>query len=65
MNIVLDGTDTRKTAEIKTEEGKKEKHYLYYDGETVSGKVNITLKKSGGRLEHHGIKVSSTYSAHR
>jgi hypothetical protein len=26
-------------AEIKTEDGKKEKYYLYYDGETVSGKV--------------------------
>lgn len=26
-------------AEIKTEDGKKDKYYLYYDGETVSGKV--------------------------
>jgi len=39
----------------KTE--KKEKYYLYYDGETVSGKVNITLKKLGTKLEHQGIKV--------
>lgn len=39
MDIVLDGQDTRKTAEIKTEDGKKERHYLYFDGETVSGKV--------------------------
>jgi hypothetical protein len=36
---VLDGQDSRKTAEIKTEDGKKERHFLYYDGETVAGKV--------------------------
>lgn len=39
VDIVLDGQDTRKTAEIKTEDGKKERHLLYYDGEHVSGKV--------------------------
>lgn len=57
IDIVFDGSDTRKWAEIKTEEGKKEKHLLYYDGETVSGKVNVTLKKPGSKLEHQGIKV--------
>jgi vacuolar protein sorting-associated protein 26 len=36
---VLDGADTRKQADIKTEDGKKERHLLYYDGESVSGKV--------------------------
>ena len=36
---MLDGQETRKTAEIKTEDGKKERYYLYFDGETVSGKV--------------------------
>jgi len=40
VDIVLDGQDSRKTAEIKTEDGKKERHYLYYDGESVSGKVH-------------------------
>jgi vacuolar protein sorting-associated protein 26 len=43
VDIVLDGADSRKMAEIKTEDGKKEKYYLYYDGETVSGKVIFTL----------------------
>ncbi|XP_067134394.1 vacuolar protein sorting-associated protein 26B-like [Centruroides vittatus] len=57
IDIVLDGTDSRKMAEIKTEDGKKEKHYLYYDGESVTGKVNITLKKPGLKLEHQGIKI--------
>lgn len=32
--------ESRKLADIKTEEGKKERHLLYYDGETVSGKVS-------------------------
>ncbi|ELU10437.1 hypothetical protein CAPTEDRAFT_179764 [Capitella teleta] len=57
VDIVLDGQDSRKTAEIKAEDGKKERHYLYYDGETVSGKVSITLKKPGTKLEHQGIKI--------
>lgn len=39
IDIYLDGQDTRKTAEVKVEDGKKEKLLLYYDGETVSGKV--------------------------
>ncbi|KAK9500432.1 hypothetical protein O3M35_001697 [Rhynocoris fuscipes] len=57
IDIVLDGTDTRPLAEIKTEDGKKERHLLYYDGESVTGKVNIRLKKSGSKLEHQGIKI--------
>lgn len=40
IEIVLDGTDNRPLAEIKTEDGKKERHLLYYDGESVTGKVS-------------------------
>lgn len=40
VDIVLDGQESRKTAEIKTEDGRKERYYLYFDGETVSGKVS-------------------------
>ena len=57
IEIALDGQESRKTAEIKTEDGKKERHYLYYDGETVSGKVNVSLKKAGSKMEHQGIKI--------
>lgn len=57
IDILHDGYENRKMAELKTEDGKKEKYFLYYDGETVSGKVNITLKKPGTKLEHHGIKI--------
>lgn len=57
IDIMFDGAENRQHADIKTEDGKKEKYLLYYDGETVSGKVNITLKKPGSKLEHQGIKV--------
>ncbi|XP_055317215.1 vacuolar protein sorting-associated protein 26B-like [Sitodiplosis mosellana] len=57
IDIVFDDSESRKLAEVKTEDGKKEKYLLYYDGETVSGKVNVTLKKPGSKLEHQGIKV--------
>ncbi|KAL8620187.1 Vacuolar protein sorting-associated protein 26B [Nucella lapillus] len=57
VEIVLEGQESRKTAEIKTEDGKKERYYLYFDGETVVGKVNVNLKKAGSKLEHQGIKI--------
>lgn len=31
-------------AEIKSEDGKKERLYVYYDGESVSGKVSLDFK---------------------
>lgn len=57
IDIVLNDAETRKKAEHKTEDGKKDKYFLFYDGETVSGKVNVTLKTPGKRLEHQGIKI--------
>ncbi|XP_052860633.1 vacuolar protein sorting-associated protein 26B-like [Anopheles cruzii] len=57
IDIIFDGSEQRQQAEIKTEDGKKDKYLLYYDGETVGGKVNITLKKPGSKLEHQGIKI--------
>ena len=51
VDIILDDADTRKMAEIKDENGRKERFYLFYDGESVSGKVSLirhknTLKQS-------------------
>lgn len=57
IDVVLNDAETRKKAEHKTEDGKKDKYFLFYDGETVSGKVNVTLKNPGKRLEHQGIKI--------
>jgi vacuolar protein sorting-associated protein 26 len=36
----LEGADKRKQIEVRNEEGRKEKLLLYYDGETVKGKVS-------------------------
>ena len=57
IELVLDDADKRKTAEIRVDENRKDKLLLYYDGEGVSGKIDIKLKKPGQKLEHHGIKV--------
>uniref|UniRef100_A0A671RHV2 Uncharacterized protein n=1 Tax=Sinocyclocheilus anshuiensis TaxID=1608454 RepID=A0A671RHV2_9TELE len=35
IDIVLNDAETRKKAEHKTEDGKKDKYFLFYDGETV------------------------------
>ncbi|XP_064384382.1 vacuolar protein sorting-associated protein 26B-like [Halichondria panicea] len=53
--IELDGEDKRKKVDVKNEEGKKEKLALYFDGESVSGKVHVKLK--GKSMEHKGIRV--------
>lgn len=45
IDVVFDESDARKLAEVKTEDGKKEKYLLYYDGETVSGKVSAKIFK--------------------
>lgn len=57
VEIVLHDAESRKRAEHKTEDGKKEKYFLFYDGETVSGKVSLALKHPNKRLEHQGIKI--------
>ncbi|XP_037394695.1 LOW QUALITY PROTEIN: vacuolar protein sorting-associated protein 26A [Pygocentrus nattereri] len=57
IDVILNDAESRKTAELKTEDGKVEKHYLFYDGESVSGKVNLNVKQTGKRLEHQGIRI--------
>ncbi|XP_059788543.1 vacuolar protein sorting-associated protein 26A-like isoform X2 [Balaenoptera ricei] len=57
IDVVLNDRETRKTAEMKTEVGKVEKRYLFYDGESVSGKVNLAFQQPGKRLEHQGIRI--------
>lgn len=58
IDILFENSENRKYAECRMDEnGKKEKLLLYYDGETISGKVNVTLKKPGTKLEHQGIKI--------
>lgn len=57
IDIILDNQDERKMGEIKDENGRKERLPLFYDGESVTGKVNVTLHRKTNRLEHHGIKI--------
>ena len=38
--IDLENSDKRKQVEVRNEEGRKEKLLLFYDGETISGKVS-------------------------
>ena len=39
VEIALANSENRKQVDVKNEDGKKEKLFLYYDGETVAGKV--------------------------
>jgi len=57
IDIILDEADSRKMAEVKDENGRKERFFLFYDGESVAGKVNVTLHRKTGKLEHQGIKI--------
>ncbi|KFM08864.1 Vacuolar protein sorting-associated protein 26B [Aptenodytes forsteri] len=54
LELVLSDAESRRRVEHKTEEGKKEKYFLFYDGETVSGRVVLALKHPNKRLEHQG-----------
>eukprot|EP00096_Caligus_rogercresseyi_P002159 TRINITY_DN1411_c0_g1_i1.p1 TRINITY_DN1411_c0_g1~~TRINITY_DN1411_c0_g1_i1.p1 ORF type:complete len:528 (+),score=177.82 TRINITY_DN1411_c0_g1_i1:352-1935(+) len=57
VDIILDDQDRIKTGELKDENGRKERYFLFYDGESVSGKVNVTLHRKTAKLEHQGIKI--------
>lgn len=57
IEIELANSASRKQVDVKNEDGKKERLFLYYDGESVSGKVIVNLKVPGKKLEHHGIKI--------
>ncbi|KAF9389526.1 Vacuolar protein sorting-associated protein 26B-like protein [Podila verticillata] len=50
------GEEERKMVEVKVDKDRREKFPLYFDGETVAGKINIRVK-DGKKLEHNGIKV--------
>lgn len=56
IEFELDRSGSRKQIEL-IEDGKKNKQYIYYDGEDVGGTVHIKLKKQGTKLEHQGIRL--------
>ncbi|XP_062504277.1 vacuolar protein sorting-associated protein 26B-like [Corticium candelabrum] len=57
VEVTLGDAEKRKKVELRNEEGKKDKVFLYYDGETVSGTVHVRPKSKNKRLEHQGIKI--------
>jgi len=56
IEIAFSDESSRKQVEVKVSKDSKEKKPLYFDGETVSGKVMIRVK-DGKRIEHQGIKI--------
>ncbi|RKO88521.1 vacuolar protein sorting-associated protein 26, partial [Blyttiomyces helicus] len=56
IEVVLNGEDQRKLVEVKVDKDRKAKYPLYFDGESVSGKVQIRLR-DGKKVEHQGIKI--------
>eukprot|EP00116_Pleurobrachia_bachei_P004580 sb/3464842/ len=48
---------SRNQVPVYAEDESKETHHLFYDGESVTGKVDIKLKQEGKKLEHQGIKI--------
>lgn len=43
IDIILDNQDERRMGDIKDENGRKERLYLFYDGESVTGKARFYL----------------------
>ncbi|KER29360.1 hypothetical protein T265_13390, partial [Opisthorchis viverrini] len=56
IRIELDDEEHRKQEECKTEDGHVYPLSVYYDGETVAGRVLIGMKR-GSKLEHQGIRI--------
>ncbi|KAJ1556337.1 Vacuolar protein sorting-associated protein 26B [Cladochytrium tenue] len=56
IDVLFSVEDQRKVVEVKVDKDRKSKFPLYFDGESVSGKVVVRVK-DGKKLEHQGIKV--------
>ena len=66
IDIILDNQDERKMAEIRDENGRKERHYLFFDGESVTGKVRPDIKLkilfSGGSMKISRIETLTKHA---
>ncbi|KAG0291222.1 Vacuolar protein sorting-associated protein 26B, partial [Dissophora globulifera] len=56
IQVAFNGEEDRKLVEVKVDKDRREKFPLYFDGESVSGKIQIRVK-DGKKLEHNGIKI--------
>ena len=56
IEISLNNLANRKVVEVKTDQQQTCLLPVFYNGESISGKVTISLKR-GSRLEYQGIKI--------
>ncbi|KXN69210.1 putative PEP8-vacuolar protein sorting/targeting protein [Conidiobolus coronatus NRRL 28638] len=56
IEVRFNNEEERKLVEVKVDKDHREKFPLFFDGESVTGKVVVKVK-DGKKLEHHGIKV--------
>ncbi|KAI9292792.1 putative PEP8-vacuolar protein sorting/targeting protein [Neoconidiobolus thromboides FSU 785] len=56
IDIKFKGETNRQKVDVKVDKDKRETLPLYFDGESVAGKITIKLN-GGKRLQHNGIKV--------
>ncbi|CAF0813793.1 unnamed protein product [Rotaria sordida] len=55
-DFILDPQGQRKQIDVKIDDTKRSSQYIYYDGEDVSGTVQVKLKKNS-KVEHQGIRL--------
>ncbi|KAL7061328.1 hypothetical protein AAHC03_09796 [Spirometra sp. Aus1] len=56
IEIALDSLEGRKLVEVKADENTRTLLPVFYNGESLSGKVTISVKRNG-KLEYQGIKI--------
>lgn len=56
IEIKLQGEEGRRQVEVKGEKEQREQRAVYYDGESVSGQVNVRVK-DGKKYQHDGIRI--------
>ncbi|RSH90231.1 Vacuolar protein sorting-associated protein 26B-like protein [Saitozyma podzolica] len=56
LEIKLAGEDDRRQVEVKGEKDQKVLCPVYYDGESVTGQVNVRVK-DGKKFSHEGIRI--------
>jgi len=61
VSIRLSDESTRRRVLHNVSDRKKEELLLYYDGETIAGKVDVNLKKGNvKKVDHKGVRVEVT-----
>ncbi|EGF78032.1 hypothetical protein BATDEDRAFT_91145 [Batrachochytrium dendrobatidis JAM81] len=56
IEVVFTDEDQRKIIDVKADKDRRAKFPLYFDGESVAGKVQVRTR-DGKRLEHQGIRI--------